>query len=78
MLTEEGDEQPVRGDLGVVVLLVTFGIVGLLLWGGLFFSSQWLVSTGWTAVVGGQADASPAHILPASAVAPIARSGGRN
>jgi len=30
MLTEEGDEQPVRGNFGVVVLLVAFGIVGLL------------------------------------------------
>ncbi len=51
-------EEPVRGELGLVVLLVVLGTFGLLTWAGLFLGVQWSVSTAWTAAVGHQAAAS--------------------
>ena len=65
-------EEPVRGESGLVLLLVVLSAFGLLTWMGLFLGIQWSVSSVWAAAVGvaPQAAASSAHILPAPDAAP--------
>lgn len=54
-------EEPVRRELGLVLLLMVFSTFGLMTWIGLFLAAQWSVSTAWTAIVGQQAAASSAQ-----------------
>jgi hypothetical protein len=51
-------EEPVRGELGLMLLLVVLGMVGLLTWTGLFLAARWSVSIAWAAAVAPQAAAS--------------------
>jgi hypothetical protein len=69
-IKSDKDEEPVRSELGLLLLLVGFGACGLLTWTGLFLAVQWSVSTAWTAVVAQQAAASSAQIPPALSAAP--------
>jgi hypothetical protein len=46
-----GDE-PVRGELGLLLLLVAFSSIGLLMWVGILFAIHWSVLTAWTASAG--------------------------
>lgn len=65
-------EEPVRGELGLMLLLVVCGIIGLLIWGGLFLSIRWIVSAAWTATIEKPAAASSARSAPAQSAAPTA------
>jgi hypothetical protein len=55
-------EEPVRGELGLVLLLVVLGMIGLLTWTGLFLAARWSVSIALTAAVAPQAAASSPQI----------------
>lgn len=46
-----GDE-PVRGELRLLLLLVALSPVGLLMWIGLILAVHWSLLTAWTAAVG--------------------------
>jgi hypothetical protein len=66
-------EEPVRRDLGLVLLLMVLGAFGLLLWTGLFLAVQWSVSNAWTAAVAPYAAASSAQTPPAPRGPPAAQ-----
>ena len=45
-----GDE-PVRGDLRLLLLLVALSSFGLLMWVGLFLAVQWSLLAAWTVAI---------------------------
>ena len=51
MQLENGNfsDEPVRGDLPLLLLLVALSSLGLLMWAGLFRALYWSLSTAWTA-----------------------------
>jgi hypothetical protein len=71
-IKKDDGETPVRGEAGLLLLLVVFGLCGLLTWTGLFLSVKWSLSTAWTAMVAHQAAASSAQIPLALSATPAA------
>lgn len=46
-----GDE-PIRGELRLLLLLAALSPVGLMMWVGLFLAIHWSILTVWAAAVG--------------------------
>ena len=59
-IKENDSEAVVRGEAGLLLLLLVFGLCGLLTWTGLFLSVRWSLLTAWSAITAHQAAASSA------------------
>jgi hypothetical protein len=71
-IEKDESEAPVRGEAGLLLLLLVFALCGMLTWTGMFFIVKWSISTAWTAMVAHQAAALSAPIPPALSAAPAA------
>ena len=67
---EDNTEAVVRGEAGLLLLLLVFGLCGLLTWTGLFLGVRWSLSMAWTAMAAHPATASSAPTPPASSAEP--------
>jgi hypothetical protein len=56
-IKEDDTEAVVRGEAGLLLLLLVFGLCGLLTWTGLFLGVRWSLSMAWTAIAAHQAAA---------------------
>jgi hypothetical protein len=69
-IKDNGGDAPVRGEAGLLLLLLVFGLCGLLMWTGLFLGVRWSISTAWTAMAAHQAAASSASTPPVLSATP--------
>jgi hypothetical protein len=69
-IKEDKSEAVVRGEAGLLLLLLVFGLCGLLTWTGLVLGVKWSLSMAWTAMAAHPAAASSAPALPAPSAEP--------
>jgi hypothetical protein len=50
--TDRSADEPIRGELRLLLLLVALSPFGLLTWLGFLLALHWSLSTAWAAVVG--------------------------
>jgi hypothetical protein len=60
-IKEDDSEAVARGEAGLLLLLLVFGLCGLLTWTGLFLGVKWSLSMAWTAMAAHQAAAGATH-----------------